>query len=68
MFYFYVFYDISNSRFWPYIYHLKYRSWYFLKRFEGELVVILLDLKSLELSELMPRFLRYSISTAHVTF
>ena len=70
MFYFYVFIDISNIRFLPCspIYNLKHLSCHFLKFLKCELVVILLDMKSLELPELMPCFLRYSISAVHVTF
>jgi len=69
MFYFYLFYDISNSRFGPClpIYNLKHLSCHFLKFLKCELVVILLDMKSLELPELMLCFLRYVISAIHVT-
>ena len=68
MFYFCLFYDISNSRFWPClpIYNLRYRSCHFLKFLKCELVVILLDMKSLELPELILYLLRYSISAIHV--
>ena len=41
---------------------------HFLKFFECELVVILLDLNSLELPELMRSFLRYFVSAIHVIF
>ena len=70
MFYLYVFYDISNSRIWPSlpIYNLQSRSCHFLKFLKCELVVILLDMKSLELPELMPCFLRYSNSAVLITF
>ena len=65
-----VFVDISISCFWPClpIHNLKYRSCHFLKFLGCELVVILLDLNSLELPELMPYFWICVVSAIHVTF
>ena len=68
IFYLLVFVDISNSCFWTSlpIYNLESLICHFLKFLECELVVILLDLNSLDLPESVPYFLRYAISAIHV--
>ena len=65
-FYLLEFLDISNSCIWPSLL-FGHRSCHFLKFLKCELVVILLDMKSLDLPELMLCCWRYFISAILVT-